>query len=252
MKANQLNAEFLKRNCRNAWSDIVVFDVIDSTSNWVKEQSLLNLVCLAERQTAGRGRHGHQWQSPDSENIYLSFSWSFDSMPQHIGLMSLWLGVVLAEVLGEQGVDGHGVKWPNDLYWQQQKMGGILVEASNLSSKLVVGIGLNVNMKEQQIDQPWVGLSEVLQKPVDRNQLLVPLLDSLYSAMVEFPYVDSDEFMRRWTRWDLIRGHHVTFSNGGVELAGEARGVDREGHLKVLLESGKQEVFGTTISKVRW
>jgi BirA family biotin operon repressor/biotin-[acetyl-CoA-carboxylase] ligase len=253
MGGNRLNAESLKRSCQKPWSDIVVFESIGSTSDWVKAQEHPHLVCLADRQTAGRGRHGQQWQSSSAENIYLSYSWLFDKTPKHLGLLSLWVGIVLAEVLEKQGVRGHGVKWPNDLYWQQQKMGGILIEASNLSSQLVVGIGLNVNMNEGNgIDQPWTSVGEAMQKPVDRDQLIVALLDALHIAMVEFPHVDMAEFMRRWNRWDIIRGQHVSFSEGENTLSGESRGIDQNGHLKVLLDSGELRAFGTSISKVRW
>ena len=70
MSDNKVSADFIKHHGRSAWSDIRVFDSIDSTSTWVKSQSTDQLVCIAEQQTAGRGRHGHQWQSPDAENIY--------------------------------------------------------------------------------------------------------------------------------------------------------------------------------------
>ena len=253
MDGNKLNAESLKRGCQKSWSDIVVFDSIGSTSDWVKDQQQTHVVCLAEQQTAGRGRHGQQWQSSSSENIYLSFSWQFDKTPKHLGLLSLWVGVVVAEVLEALGVRQHGVKWPNDLYWQQQKMGGILIEASNLSSRIVVGIGLNVNMSEGVgIDQPWSSVSEAMQQEIDREQLLVKLLDALYSAMIEFPHVEMVEFMRRWNHWDIVRGQQVSFSDGDNMLSGESKGIDHNGYLKVLLDSGELRAFGTSISKVRW
>lgn len=253
MKGTPLSADYLKRNSRHPWADITVFGCINSTSDWIKEQSSAYLVCLAEQQTAGRGRHGHEWHSPNAENIYLSFSWQFDKVPDHLGLLGLWMGIVLSETMEKFGLKDHGVKWPNDLYWQQKKMGGILVEASNLSSKLVIGIGLNVNMEVGEcIDQPWTSVSEALSRFLDRNELLVTILDALYVAMIEFPHMSTAEFMRRWNKCDLIRGHSVSFNNGDSQYVGEARGVDEQGHLKVMLESGELRSFGTTISQVRW
>lgn len=253
MTASQLNADFLKQGCRHPWSDIHVFESIESTSDWLKKQQQSPMVCIAHRQTAGRGRHGQQWQSSSSENIYLSFSWQFDQTPSHIGLLSLWVGVVLAEVLEKQGVSGHGVKWPNDVYWQQQKMGGILIEASNLSSQLVVGIGLNVNMNEGTgIDQPWTSVSEAMGEPVEREQLVIAMLDALFMAMVEFPHLEIKEFMRRWNRWDIVRGKHVSFLEGQLSFSGVSQGIDSDGHLSVLLDSGEMKAFGTSVSQVRW
>jgi len=253
MSANKLSAAFLNRHCQSQWSGIHVFDTLDSTSNWVREQSESKVVCLAEQQTSGRGRHGHQWQSPNAENIYLSFSWSFGSPPPYLSVLSLWVGVVLAEVLAKQGIESHGIKWPNDLYWKQQKMGGILIEASNLSSKFVVGIGLNVNMlQDMQLDQPWVSLSEAAGKPIDRNHLLVVMLDALHEAMLMFPMLDINEFLYRWKPWDLVCGHQVSFLDQGTSMTGEAIGISSEGYLKVRLASGEVKSFGTSISKVRW
>ena len=78
------------------------------------------------------------------------------------------------------------------------------------------------------------------------------MLDSLYTAMVEFPHIDSAEFKRRWDCWDIVRGQHVSFLEGGATLTGESKGIDDNGHLKVQLDSGELRAFGTTISQVRW
>lgn len=249
----KLNANRLSQGCQQPWAGIRVFDTVDSTSNWVKSQQQSPLVCLADQQTAGRGRHGQLWHSSSDENIYLSFSWEFDEPPAHLGLLGLWIGVVVAEVLEKQGMQGHGVKWPNDIYWQQQKMGGILIEASNLSSRLVVGIGLNVNMAEaSDIDQPWTSVSEAMGRSVDREQLLIALLDALFTSMVEFPHVAVKEFKHRWNLWDIVRGQQVTFFEGDEQVSGIPSGIDDSGHLLVKLESGAVNAFNTSIRKVRW
>ena len=253
MNVNKIDADFLKRHGQHAWSDICVFDSIDSTSSWVKSQSKHQIVCLAEEQTAGRGRHGHQWQSPSAENIYLSLGWQFDSQPEHLSLISLWIGILVAEALADAGLSGHGIKWPNDIYWQQQKMGGILLETSNLSSMIVVGIGLNINMQHDGgIDQPWVSLNQAMGQAVDRNHILLGLLDKLHVGLSAFASMSVAEIKQSWQQWDLIRGRKVSFLENKNKLVGEALGVDDSGQLKVRLESGEMKAFGTTISKVRW
>lgn len=253
MSVNKIDADFLKRHGRRSWSDVCVLESIDSTSNWVKSQSVDQLVCLAEHQTAGRGRHGHQWQSPNAENIYLSFSWAFDKQPEHLSLLSLWIGIVIAETLAEAGLSGHGIKWPNDIYWQQQKMGGILLETSNLSSMIIVGIGLNINMQyDEGIDQPWVSLNQAMGRAVDRNHLLLGMLDKLHAGMSEFASLSVNDIQQQWKQWDLIRNRKVSFLAQEERLTGDALGIDGLGQLQVRLESGEIKAFGTTISKVRW
>ncbi|RVU85846.1 biotin--[acetyl-CoA-carboxylase] ligase [Leucothrix sargassi] len=253
MSVNKLDADFLKRNSQSQWGDIHVFESIDSTSTWVKSQPHSRLVCLAEHQTAGRGRHGHQWQSPNSENIYLSFNWQFDSQPAHLSLLSLWVGILVAETLAGAGLSGHGVKWPNDIYWQKQKMGGILLETSNLSSMIVVGIGLNINMfNDSDIDQPWASLGQALGHEINRNHILLSLLDKLYKGLEEFAALSVNDIKEQWQQWDLINGRQVTFQESEKARAGDAIGVDDSGQLLVRFESGEVKAFGTTISKVRW
>jgi BirA family biotin operon repressor/biotin-[acetyl-CoA-carboxylase] ligase len=254
MSINKIDAAFLKRHSQHPWSDICVFDSIDSTSSWVKSQSVNQLVCLAEHQTAGRGRHGHQWQSPNAENIYLSLSWQFENQPQHLSLLSLWIGVIVANTLADAGLSGHGIKWPNDIYWQQQKLGGILLETSNLSSMIVIGIGLNINMQhEASIDQPWVSLNQAMGRQlVDRNHILLSLLDKLHVGLSAFAGLSVGEIKQHFHKWDLIHGRKVSFLERDTKLTGEALGVDDSGQLRVSLESGEVRAFGTTISKVRW
>lgn len=253
MQSERISADFLKQNSRRVWADIQVFDCLDSTNNFLRNQTASKIVCLAEQQSGGRGRHGNQWQSPDAENIYLSYSWEFETQPAHLGLLSLWVGMVLARTLESFGLTEHGIKWPNDVYWCQQKMGGILIEGSNLSPVLVVGIGLNINMQaDSGIDQPWVSLSEALGRPVNRNHLLVAMLDALHESMEQFVHLSPVDLLRDWQRWDLIRDHAVSFMNNQQLLQGKARGVSDDGKLLVELPSGEVRPFSTAINTVRW
>lgn len=250
---NKLNASFLRDNCQAAWSKIHVFDEIDSTSSWLKTQNQYPIVCLAETQTQGRGRNGNRWQSPDAENIYLSFNWSFDGQPKHLPLLSLWVGIAVAQAIGSLGVANHGIKWPNDLYWKHQKFGGILLETSSASSQVVVGIGINVNVAAMEsIEQPWTSLSVIMGHTIGRNKFLVTLLDTLYEAMESFAKLKENVLLSRWRKWDLIRGRQVSFLKQGETCEGVARGIDRSGHLLVDMGAGEVKTFNTSISKVRW
>ena len=83
-------------------------------------------VCLAERQTAGRGRRGRTWVSPFAANLYLSVLWRYPIGPAALGGVSLAAGVAVARVLAGLGVADLGLKWPNDLLWRGRKLGGLL------------------------------------------------------------------------------------------------------------------------------
>lgn len=250
---NKIDAQYLKDKCAAEWLEINVFDQIDSTNSWLKKNKKSPTVCLAETQTQGRGRNGNQWFSPDSQNIYLSLNWVFESQPKHLQWLSLWIGIVIAETLASFGIQGHGIKWPNDLYFNNKKLGGILIETSSATSEMVVGIGINGNVSVMDdIDQPWTSLSEIRGKDIDRNELLVQLLDALFVAMGAFPELSLDELLARWAKWDLVQGKSITFLHGGASCEGVAQGIDYRGHLLVRLRTGEIKAFSTSITKVRW
>ncbi|MEZ5448457.1 MAG: biotin--[acetyl-CoA-carboxylase] ligase [Thiolinea sp.] len=141
---------------------------LPSTNSWLLEQSdACGQVCLAEQQTAGRGRRGRVWQSPDSANIYLSLRWCFPQVPPHYGWLGLETGVAVARALADYGLQGHALKWPNDVYHAGRKLGGILLQTANPLQQVVIGIGLNTGMQAALaggIDQPWCDLGELLGK----------------------------------------------------------------------------------------
>ena len=250
---NKIDANYLADHCEAKWSGIKAFESIDSTSIWLKSQKEYPLVCLAEEQTNGRGRNGNRWQSPDAENIYLSFSWLFESQPRHLPLISLWIGIAVAKAIETLGVKDHGIKWPNDLYCLNKKLGGILIETSSASSGVIVGIGINTNVSViEGVDQPWTSLSSILSETVDRNKFLVTLLDELWLAMISFPELSSDELQLGWLQWDLIKDKQVSFIKEGEICEGIARGINASGYLLVEMPSGEVTAFNTSISKVRW
>ena len=118
---------------------------------------------------------------------------------------------------------------------------------------IVVGIGLNINMQHDgQIDQPWVSLNQAMGQTVDRNHILLGLLDKLHVGLSAFASMSVAEIKQSWQQWDLIRGRKVSFLENQNKLVGDALGVDDSGQLQVRLESGEMKAFGTTISKVRW
>ena len=124
-------------------------------------------VVLAEQQTAGRGRRGRQWVSPFGRTIYLSLGWGFDGGVQVLEGLSLAVGVAVRRAIQSCGVDGLMFKWPNDLFLENKKVGGILLEVLGDPSgfcQVVVGAGVNLGMSDKNgklLDQPWIDISSV-------------------------------------------------------------------------------------------
>ncbi len=234
---------------------IHVFPSLPSTNEWLlQQQDACSQVCLAEEQTAGRGRRGRVWQSPDSGNIYLSLRWCFEQVPEHYGWLGLVTGVAVAEALASYGLHGHGVKWPNDLHHQGRKLGGILLQTATPLQQVVIGIGINTAMtttEAAKIDQPWCDLAHLLGEKVDRNRLVAVILESLVPALQAFPVFDVAQFQEEWQAWDLLAGLPVQVNAGTDVLQGIARGLDAQGQLQIELADGKRRVFSSADVSVR-
>ena len=238
--------------------------VIDSTNQYLLDR-LHHLesgaVCLAEYQSKGRGRRGREWVSPFGCNLYLSMYWRLEAgMAGAMGL-SLVVGVAIVEALEKLGIEGIKLKWPNDLYHQDKKLAGILVEMSGqagAAAHLVIGLGMNLMMANhtqgvtqgctQGISQPWTCLSEVTQKPIDRNQLVTTLINTLQSALIEYEITGMDGFVERWNRHDNFLDREIKLIMGDREVTGVSRGINEQGAVLIETSQGLETYIGGEIS----
>jgi BirA family biotin operon repressor/biotin-[acetyl-CoA-carboxylase] ligase len=193
-------------------------------------------VCLAECQHEGRGRRGRQWVSPLGRNIYLSVLWHFSQGAARLAGLSLAVAVAVLRALREAGVDGVGVKWPNDIVWQRHKLAGILLEMSGESDgpcHVVVGVGLNVRMPPTcagEIDQAWVDLGTI-RADIRRNHVAGMLIRQLLLALDAFEKEGLAPFRDEWLAADALAGSPVVLQFPSTEVQGIACGVDEIGSL---------------------
>lgn len=245
LSVSKIKNTFSDHSSASSPPQIHLFDCLDSTNTWLKNNGQCGDVCIAEQQTAGKGRRGNQWLSPNAENIYCSLQWCFKTSPKHLSLLSLVVGLSIAEALDKVGLTEHGVKWPNDIFCQGKKMGGILIESvasSTQGIQVIIGIGLNVNMPDtegESIDQPWISLNKVMAGRVDRNQLLAILLVELIENLKGFESLKSEEFQESWQQWDVLRNQQVRILQDQQELQGLVEGIDAQGRIGIKLPSGQ-------------
>ena len=214
-------------------------------------------LCLAEYQTAGRGRRGRVWRSPYGANLYLSLGWSFPNWPPQLTTLPLAVGVACARALRSVGLEAPQLKWPNDLYAEGRKLGGILIEhrgEAGGACRVVVGVGLNVAMTDAQaggIDQAWISLHDALGRQggprAGRNALAVALGQSLHAALTDFQLHGFTHFRAEWAALDLTRDRSVQVS-GADPFSGVARGIDDDGALCVETPSGLRSVHSGDVS----
>ena len=218
---------------------VTVLPVIDSTNQYLLDR-LSELqsgdACVAEYQQAGRGRRGRKWFSPFGSNLYLSMYWRLEQGPAAAIGLSLVIGIVIAEVLQSLGADKVRVKWPNDLYLQDRKLSGILVELTGKTgdaAQIVSGAGINLMMRRVESDvvnQGWISLQEA-GISIDRNTLAACLIKELRAGFKLFENEGLAPYLTRWEKLDNFINRPVKLIIGDKEIFGISRGIDAQGAL---------------------
>lgn len=208
---------------------------------------------LAEKQESGRGRRGRTWVSPFGKNIYLSMLWSFNGGIGSLEGLSLVIAIAVERALTELGVDDAKLKWPNDVYLDNKKLAGILLEVSGEYSghcQVVIGIGLNIKLSDydaESIDQPWAQLSEYL-GGIDRNTIAATMIDHLIKAIEQFDKQGFVPFQEYWTARDAFLNKEVDLILPNVTRSGVARGVNSKGELLLKTEAGLESINAGELS----
>lgn len=230
--------------------------VIESTNQYILDNAReldSGFVCIAEYQSKGRGRRGREWISPFGSNLYLSMFWQLDAGIAAAMGLSLVVGVAIAEALESLGLIGVKLKWPNDLYYDDKKLAGILVEMSGQAggaANLVIGVGMNLSMDEQVdgITQPWTSISQISKTPVDRNQLAVEIIKTLHKTLEDYELFGMNQFVERWNRLDNYLGRKVKLLMGPKTIEGIAQGINEQGAILLDTSEGVQSFIGGEIS----
>ncbi len=235
---------------------LTVLDEVDSTNAEVIRQigrgGAGMPVVIADCQTAGRGRRGRVWQSPRGENLYLSMGLTFHGGFGVLDGLSLVLGVAVANALEGLGVPRIGLKWPNDIFLPDGKLGGILVELQGELEEGVVqviaGIGLNVHMdRVDGVDQPWSSLDRACPE-VDwsRNRIGAAVIDAILDALPIFTDSGFRDFRAPWQRRDIFKGQPLQARGGDLE--GSGVGIDEAGNYQIQTANGIVPVRAGEIS----
>jgi BirA family biotin operon repressor/biotin-[acetyl-CoA-carboxylase] ligase len=205
---------------------------------------------LTEYQSAGRGRRGRSWVGPVASNLYFSLIWRFNGGAASLQGLSLVVGLSVVQGLKELGVGDIELKWPNDLLSKGRKLAGILLEMQGDASgdvSVVIGVGINVlmnpqNKQNESIDQPWVDLTSITDRKLDRNKLLAAIINKLVSNVELFASEGFSVFVDAWQALHAYQDSYVKLIMSPNEVEGICRGVDQHGAL-LLERYGKMEAY---------
>ncbi|MEZ0585065.1 bifunctional biotin--[acetyl-CoA-carboxylase] ligase/biotin operon repressor BirA [Erwinia sp. STN24] len=235
---------------------LAVIPVIDSTNQYLLDRMTTlqsGDACVAEYQQAGRGRRGRQWFSPFGSNLYLSMYWRLEQGPLAAMGLSLVIGIVTAEVLQALGASDVRVKWPNDLYLNDRKLAGILVELTGKAgdaANIVIGTGINLAMRSPDasvVNQAWINLEEA-GVTIDRNKLAASLVNNMRGSLQLFEREGLAPFIERWSKLDNFLNRPVKLLIGDREIPGIARGIDQQGGLILEQDGVRKSWVGGEIS----
>ena len=215
--------------------EFYLLDTVNSTNTFAKNKKLLKnfLIVISEEQTAGRGRQGKQWYSPDSGNIYMTIKFK----DKNDAPLSLIIGLLISESMDY--VSGKkinaGLKWPNDLLINNKKICGILVESEIVNNEIefIVGIGINYSLPKKE---SWWGEIGNLAEILPREKLI----NSILCAIISYAENGYENWLAAWENRCMHIGDElkVISNNNQDEEFGIFQGINKEG--KMLLKTSSE------------
>ncbi len=206
---------------------------------------------VADAQIRGRGRQSRNWSSPNGLGLYFSLLLRPALPLAQWPLVSLAAGLGLQRTLERLGVAPILLKWPNDLWFQQKKIAGILAELllppSPIPPCIVLGVGLNVHQQPEdfpaELRDKAASLAQLHPHPWDRADLLQNLLPEIFHAVEFLVERGAEDLIRAWEQASGTLGHRAQIIEEPENPSGRILGLSPEGYLRLQLDSGEVRHF---------
>lgn len=194
-------------------------------------------ICLAEKQTGGRGTNARTWNSPDKKGIYLSFTWKIENKDINTTPTSIIVGAAIVELLNKYSPRCKiELKWPNDLYANGKKLGGILVEGYAQTKDIwhiIIGIGINVHKDISINAMDKIALADITDTKLDRNEIVANIINRCISLLDKGNFAN---ITKTWNSYDMLKGKTISVLSAGKEYTGENLGICGQGQLNILIQ----------------
>ena len=224
--------------CNGSEFSVLYYDVIDSTNleakRLIKSGAKLPLIITADTQTAGKGRMGRQFYSPDKTGLYMSFVYEPETAFQDSVTVTSAAAVAVVRAIEELTDLNPKIKWVNDIYIYDKKVAGILTEAvTGERISIIVGIGVNITTDEFPDEIKDTATS--LKQSVDKNVLLECIVKHLVELIDGLP---QRTFLAEYKEKSMVIGKEVYFIKNGVKKEGMAVDINQDGGLIVQTPDG--------------
>ncbi len=196
-------------------------------------------IVTADEQSAGRGRRGRVWSAPAGRALL--FSAVLRPLELEHGLLPLAVPVAVCEAIETMAPVRVRVKWPNDIWLDESKVAGVLIEA-RFPDWAVIGIGVNVAIEPEEFpaDLRWPATS------IGRGVGVPTMRDALCAALGKWTSAPAAEILGAFRRRDALMGRRLTWEGGDpASGSGTGAGVDERGHLLVELDDGGRAALGS-------
>lgn len=244
---------------KNTHPRFIELQSVDSTNNYARLQIQHGLAqdrmaIFAHHQTTGKGQRGKKWEAEKGANIALSvlIKPDFLKLSQQFSL-SACVAVSVHQFLSNYIIDGLKIKWPNDLYWQDRKAGGILIESVVSSSSTengkwlwaIAGMGINLNQTNfpDWIQQP-VSLKQITGNTFDTLLMAKELCIFLDNNLFELQNAEFDKIFRYYNQMLFRRDEIVKLRKGGRIFEAQIKSVNQAGQLLILHATEEVIDFG--------
>ena len=226
------------------WRTIHWLAEVDSTQRVARDLARAGaaegVTVIAERQTAGRGRLGRQWNSPAGLNLYCSIVLRPPLAPAAVPQIALVAGAAVAAAVAEQTGRRPAIKWPNDVLLEGRKVAGILTEMDAEVERVhhvIAGIGVNLNAPARAFPPALRtkagSLLGITGRRVDRAAFAARLLAALEARYGRFLTAGFDAVRSEWESWSCLTGTEVRVAGPDGETTGRVLGVDADGALRL-------------------
>ncbi len=212
---------------------VLHYDVIDSTNLEAKRQiksgAKLPLIIVADTQTAGKGRMGRQFYSPDKTGLYMSFVYEPQTHFHDSVTVTSAAAVAVVRAIEELTDLKPKIKWVNDIFVDNKKVSGILTEAVT-GEKISIIIGVGVNITTDEFPDEIKNTATSLKSAVDKNDLLLSIVKHLLELIKGLP---QRTFLPEYKEKSMVIGKEVYFIKDGVNKEGIAVDINQDGGLIV-------------------
>ncbi len=227
-----------------------VLESITSTNDYLTKLPFSTdiKVCIAREQTAGKGQYQRAWLSKKDSSVLLSLRRPF-SIDTNLNGLSLMVGLSVIDVLKKNyNVEGLKLKWPNDVFYGNQKLAGILIENSvqqNIQS-VVIGLGLNFHLDENfECKTPWIDLFKITRELFNLVELQEKLINNLLHYCQRFEQHGFNDFQMQWATHDYLFGRQLELNYQGKKTLGIASGVNAQGALMIDVDGATIEAYSS-------